>query len=202
MKKQTSKKWMMSSLLFTLLILMANVMFANGHDRNFKIEKTAGKQIALMADYPNASDLQIKIEDAFQTTLYEKNVKNTREFSQLYDLSRLPQGYYFLELENEERITTWKIHVERKDLDIEKVEELFAPNFTQESDRVKVSLNNTSEGRAMIKIYDPRGTELYEESIDESNTVERIFDFSKVAPESYLIVTTIGEKNFRYYVNE
>lgn len=195
-------KWIMSSVLFTLLILMTNGLSANGVERNFKIEKTDGKQIALMVDYEKESDLQIKIEDAFNTTLYEKAVKNTRGFSQRYDLSRLPSGYYYLELENEKRSTKWKIHVERKNLDIEKIEEVYAPSFTQKKDKVRVSMNKNSEGLAMIRIYDLKGTELYKETIEESNPVERIFDFSEVAPDSYLIVTSVGGKNFRYYVNE
>lgn len=202
MKKQINVKWIASSVLLILFILAANVSMANGIEKAIKLTQKSGKKFSLAISLQDAVDFRIRISDVRNTDLLDVELTDAKDFRKVYDMSQLPVGDYFLEVEDNTKITEWKIQIMGKEMNISQIGEIFIPNFNQQNNMVELSLMNDLVNNAGIKIMDAKGVELYAEDISEVNDIKRIFDFSQVPQGNYLILTRIGDRNFRFYVNE
>lgn len=198
MTKRISFKWMVSSVFVTLFILMGNLASANLIDEAIKLEKRTDKMFSLSVSLEEAVDFRIKMRDAYNYELHKEILRGTKSYKKAYDMRQLPSGEYFLEIEDEQKIYEWTILIEDQNMSIVKTSEIIIPDFKRNADRVELKLANY----ASIKIVDDTGIELYNEEITQKQPVKRVFDFSQVPRGNYLIVTKVGDRKFRYFVND
>ena len=98
-------------LLLVLLTVSGNILLANEEKANLTITKGNDKSFAISFDYQEEIDVIITFKDAFSVTLFKEDVKGIKNLSKTFDLNNLPDGVYFLEIENEMSIFSQMIEI-------------------------------------------------------------------------------------------
>ena len=202
MNKQIILEKITSGIFIILFILVSNSILANSIEGTLKVYKNSDKKFSVQMSNFDEVKLAIRISDENERSLFEEEIKGNRNFNKTYDMSQLPQGNYFLEVEDNKKISEWKIQVSEKEMNISQISEISIPQFVQQNNRVELNLKNIANFDAKLKVIDENGIELYEEDLENTDSVRKIFDFSQVPPINYTIVASIGDRNFKFYVNE
>jgi hypothetical protein len=203
MRKQLNVNRILNPVFVTLFLLMSSGVSATHIiEKQIQLQKRADKQFLISVSGTEAADLHIRLWDTHQVRLYKVDMTGVRDYRKVYDMSRLPAGEYFLEIENESRIAEWTIRVEERDLHIVQTGEISIPRYSRTDRRIALNLADPLPHPARIRVVDQEGTELYEEEVTVMQPMKKIFDFSAVPRGNYQIVTRIGDRKFRYYVSE
>ena len=202
MNKQIILKTITSKLFIALFILVSNSVLANSIEGTLKVHQNSDKKFSVQMSNFDEVKLAIRISDENERNLFEEEITKSRNFNKTYDMSQLPEGNYFLEVEYNKKISEWKIQISEKVMNIIQISEINIPQFVQKDNRVELNINNIAKFDTKLKVFDENGIELYEEELEDTNSVRKIFDFSKVPLINYTIIASIGERNFKFYVNE
>lgn len=202
MNKQIIFEKITSLVFITLFVLVSNSILANSIEGTLNVHQNSDKKFSVQMSNFDEIKLAIRISDENDRNLFEEEITKSRNFNKTYDMSQLPEGNYFLEVEDNKKISEWKIQVSEKVMNIIQISEINIPQFVQKDNRVELNINNIAKFDTKLKVFDENGIELYEEELEDTNSVRKIFDFSKVPPINYTIIASIGERNFKFYVNE
>ena len=84
-----------------LAILISQTGFSTEDKASLKIRKSAQKSIIVQLDQPTKKDFKITLKDQQSVVLLEEEVVQSKHFAKNYNLKNLPDGDYFLEIEDE-----------------------------------------------------------------------------------------------------
>jgi len=186
--KKVVRSIAMVALMFTSVTGMAN-------EPKLKTESTS-KNLVLELEAEN-NKTSIKFVDGEGNVIYSDNSTNTEDYIKKFNLETLPEGTYYLEIENRLKELVYTIDVDGKGIDVsEKIEKL-KPVFRKADDKVSLNFLNLKKEDVEIKIFDNENRVVFQELVSNEMVVQRAFDFAATRNEIYTIV--VKEGNDTYY---
>ena len=193
--KNLIKNSLVMVVLFTTLLGNANSSLKNSKDDT--------KTTLTLKDVKRGNKLSIK--DAFGIVLYKEMIENSGNYIKGFDLTKLPDGAYFFELDKGLEIKTIPFKVEATIVKFEKEMEtvIYKPFVRSEENLVYVSKLSLNKQPLKIEVYfnniDSHGFELiHSETLENSQNIRRVYNLNEKG--NYKIVTKTEGRTFIDYV--
>ena len=141
----------------------------------------------------------LTIIDGNGLVLYNESIKKSGDYSKGFDLTTLPDGEYFFELDSELKIIVIPFNVKAKEVIFDKEAEksIYKPVVRTKDQMVYVSKVALDESPLTYKIYFADNHDLvYSEKFEADEEIKKAYDFSASKKGSYLFVF---ESNGRRY---
>lgn len=192
--KKTIKNSLVLVVLFTTLLGNAN--------SSLKISNDEAKTTLTLKNVKRGNELSVK--DAYGIILYKEMIQNSGDYIKGFDLTFLPDGDYFFELDKGLEIKTIPFTVNSNEVDFEKEKEtiVFKPFVRSTENLVYVSKLSLNKQPLEINIYfDNNGYNLiHSEKIENTQNIKRIYSLDKIEKGNYKIVTKTEGRTFIDYV--
>jgi len=141
----------------------------------------------------------LTIIDGNGLVLYNEAIKKTGDYSKGFDLTTLPDGEYFFELDADLKIIVIPFNVKANEVIFDKEAEksIYKPVVRAKDQMVYVSKAAMDESPLSYKIYFADNHDLvYSEKFEADDEIKKAYDFSASKKGSYLFVF---ESNGRRY---
>lgn len=188
----------MRNLVKTSLVVLAVIgsISAKGA-KNFNVN-IVQEQVVKVHLTEVAQNEQLMIKDFGGNAIYTKTLKAAPFFEKSFNLRNLIKGIYFIEVESEGKIMITPIL--KNDHEITMIDRakkiILKPQFkTIANESFSFSMSNSSEQEVGIKLFDDLGNVLVEEKVADV-VVARNYDLSQLHAGRYVLLLTIGNKNF------
>lgn len=161
--------------------------------------------ILKLTDVRQGQRLLIKSKNG--TILYKESIKETGAYTKEFDLTSLPNGNYFFELEKDVYIQIIPFNVSFGTVVFSKENEVrvFKPIVRTQNNKVLVSKLSLKQQPMTLEIYydNPNGPgfeSVYSEKIANTKVIERIYSLDKNKPGNYKIVTKVDGRVYTQIV--
>ncbi|GEQ84655.1 hypothetical protein ULMS_01630 [Patiriisocius marinistellae] len=188
---KTTKK--MSSvvkvLLFVFLIGTTNTLLANGENPKLTISKENDKSFAIAFENQKKLDVKITFRDAASVILFKETVKDVKQLSKTFDLKGLPDGKYFLEVENKKSVYNQLITIKNEKLFYNEagVTTINKPVTYVKEDTLYVSSNIEKNVAVQITIFNNVGEIVHQETSTVQNNLNKKYIFLDGRPNDYKV---------------
>jgi len=172
-------------------VLMAMLMIAlvsNASEKNvsLKIISHESKVVQLILNsHDGSSEVFIKDKKGFQ--LYKVLIKD-KEFLKNFDLSELPDGEYYFEINSQTKIVTKPFSVASNTLEFSKETIVFKPIVRFKNDIIYLSKFTLHNETLDVFLYDDNQHLLYSEKLFGQNNLNRKLNLSNLDSGSYSLV--------------
>ena len=190
MKKLTKKS------VLVLGLCMSTLTYANREVEPIK-EKEPTVTSMSFKKVKLGSKLSIKDRDGI--VLYKESIVKTGDYSKGFDLTTLPNGDYYFELDSELEIVIIPFNVVSNQVVFKKEEKstIFKPLVRVKDNIVFVSRVSYEESPIEFKIYYADNYDLVlSEKTENQNHLKKIYDFSKAKKGNYLFVFKSNGRRF------
>ena len=195
--KNLIKNSLVIVVLFTTLLGNANSSLKNSNDE--------AKTTLTLKNVKRGNELSVK--DAYGIILYKETIQNSGNYIKGFDLTALPDGNYFFELDKRLEIKTIPFTVQATVVKFEKeMESVFHKPFVRsEANLVYVSKLSLYKQPLEIEVYykgdDSIGFDLiYSETIENTQNIKRVYNLDIIEKGNYKIVTKTEGRTFIDYV--
>ena len=193
--KNLIKKSIVLVVLFTTLLGNANEISSL---RNLNDEKTT------MLTLQNVKQgNQLFIKDVFGLVLYKEAIQNSGEFVKGFDLTSLPDGDYYFELDRDLEIKTipFKISLNKVEFNKEKETTIYKPYIKIKDNYIYVSKLSLNKQPLEVNIYydynDYSSYELiHSDSIENTMNIQRVYKLSGNEKGNYKLVLKTEGRSF------
>ena len=182
MKKLTKRSLIILGL-FTSLLSFANDGYTTIKEKEPKVTNVSFKNVKLGS--------MLSIKDINGLVIYKESIVKKGAYSKGFDLTALPNGEYYFELDSELKIVIIPFNVVSNQVKFKKEEEftIFKPNIRVKDDIVYVTRSSNSESVVNYRIYYQKNNDLvYSEKLENVKNFNKIFDFSTSEKGTYLFV--------------
>lgn len=186
-----------------MVALLATVTgFANNSNINL-ITRGDKKTAVTLEDVKQGHLLTIK--DADGLTLYKETIKTTGVYTKGFDLTALPNGEYFFELEKDVQIKVMPFSVLSNEIQFDNKNEvvLFKPVTRVEDDLVYISKLSLNKEALSINIYYKApfndSVLVHTETIENCTNLSRVYKLEKKG--NYKIVYYSQGREFTEFIN-
>lgn len=189
--KNLVKKSLVVLGLFISLLSFANAEHEVIKEKDSKVTNMSFKSVE------QGSKLTIK--DAKGLVLYKESINRTGKYSKGFDLTELPNGDYYFELESELKIVLIPFNVTLSDVNFKKEEEntIFKPVLKVKDEMVYLARPSFDETPIAVKIFFSENYDLIlSEKFEKESEVKRVYDFRNSKRGNYVFVF---ESNGRKY---
>lgn len=142
---------------------------------------------------------QLLIKDNHGIVIYKEKIKTAGTYSKGFDLTALPDGHYFFELEKDIEIKFIPFKVDSKKVILNNEETtVYKPFITCKNNYIyltQLALNNDALD---VKIYNGNEELLYSEQIKNTKTIEKAYKLSKKG--NYKMVLTSNGRTYYEYI--
>ena len=186
-------------------VLMAILMIAlvsKASEKGLRVEVISheNKVVQLfLSNRDGSSEVLMKDIDGFQ--FYKVQIDG-KEFSKKFDLSRLPDGKYYIEINSQTKIKTLPFTVESDNVVFNKEAIVFKPVVRFKDDIVYVSkftLNNETLG---VFLYDENEHLLHSQKLSGENSLNLKLNLSNLKMGSYSLVLRSGGKLYQEIIKK
>ncbi len=181
-----------------LVALFTAVTVSYGNEISGNTNK--GKGITTNVTFNNVKKGSIlSINDANGLTLYQESIKEDGKYAKGFDLTSLPNGNYYFELNKDVEIEVVPFTVTASLVTFDKMAEarIFKPVVYVKNKKVYISKMSLENEFLEIQILSESSEVLYAENIEkEGITFGKIYDFSTSEKGTYIIVMKTKERRF------
>lgn len=190
MKKLTKK----SVLVLGLFVSMFT--FAHGEVNPIKEKEP---KVTSMSFKKVEQGSKLSIKDGDGIVLYKESIVKTGDYSKGFDLTTLPNGDYYFELDSELKIVIIPFNVVSNQVVFKKEEKstIFKPYLRVKDDMVFVSRVSYEESPMEFNIYYAENYDfVLSEKVEDQAHLRKIYDFSEAKKGSYLFVFKSNGRKF------
>ncbi len=194
---KTSKKNLL------LVALMLTVIIGNATEiSSFKMEKDL-KGTALTIDNVKEGDL-LSIKNYKGITIYKELIQSSGTYTKGFDLTELPDGNYFFEVDKDLEINTIPFTVRGQKVVFDKNKEIviFKPHLREKNDLVYITKFSPNLEPLKIRVYgdyDGGFHLIHSEKIEGVQIAKKIFKLKKGG--DYKIVLNSNNKEYTKFIN-
>ncbi|GAA3571075.1 T9SS type A sorting domain-containing protein [Snuella lapsa] len=186
--------------ILTVSLLTSMLSFANEAPSLF-IKNTIEKTIITLNNLKEGN--QISIKDANGIIMFKESIQETGTYTKGFDLTSLPNGMYFFEVEKGFEIKIIPFVVESNNVTFEKENSttIFKPIVRKKNNRLYISKLAPNFEPLHISIYSNSGTAdhlIHSETIKNTQIIEKIFDLKE---GDYKIVFNSNKRVYTKYIN-
>jgi hypothetical protein len=134
---------------------------------------------------------KLTIKDNRGLVLYKESIEKTGKYSKGFDLTSLPNGDYYFELDSELKLVVIPFTVISNEVSFKKEQErtVFKPVIRVKDEIVYMSRPSFDDTPMQIKIFYSENNDLIvSEKFKKESEVKRIYDFSKSKKGNYVFV--------------
>ncbi|NHF58105.1 hypothetical protein FK220_002045 [Flavobacteriaceae bacterium TP-CH-4] len=185
--KKTAKTTATIALMFSMFIGLANEpkISTDTTNRSLDFEMAA----------PSAQTMVRLIDDKEQV-IYSANVDTQSDFAKRFDLSKLPNGNYYLVVEDAIKELTFTLSLDASKVEVIDRDEDTKPVFRKKDGKLYVNLLNLDLNKVDIIVYDGDGRKLFSERSTGKQIVQKAFNFENAYSDSYMVVVRDNEKTY------
>ncbi len=190
MKKLTKKSVLVLGLFVSMLT------FANAEINPIKEKEPKVTSINFKKVKPGS---KLSIKDGGGIVLYKESIVKKGDYSKGFDLTSLPNGEYYFELDTELEIVIIPFTVVSNQVVFKKEQKstIFKPFVRVKDDMVFVSRVSYEKSPIEYNIYYADNYDLVlSEKVDSQKHVKKIYDFSKAKKGNYLFVFKSNGRRF------
>ena len=191
--KNLIKNCLVVVVLFTTLLGNAN--------SSFNISNDDRRTTLTLKDVKPGDELLIK--DIYGVILYKEKIKNSGNYVKGFDLTELPNGDYFFELEKELKIKVIPFNVMSNKVSFKKEMEftIYKASVRKKENKVYISKLSLKKQPVKIEVYYENSNHvdfgvIYSETIKDTQIVQRILELNKNEKGNYKIVTKTEGRTF------
>ena len=188
--KKVVRSAVIVALMFATAIGMAN-------EPKLRTE-SASKNLILEMDAEN-NQTSVKFIDNEGNVIHSDSNANTDDYIKKFNLQTLPEGLYYLKIENSLRELVYTLSVNETNIDVVENREILKPAFKSQDNKVSLSLLNLKKEDVEIKVLDSSSRIVFEEVLSEEMNIQKAFDFNLAPEDTYTIV--VKDSNDIYYNN-
>jgi uncharacterized lipoprotein YbaY len=188
------KKLMKRSL---VMIALSAILLAYSKDAVSATNEPINKKARVEFEQVQKGSL-LSIKDENGTIIYKEKIKNSGTFLRMFDFRELPQANYYFEIdgESEIRIIPFKVNENDTQLTENASYSIPKPQIKVEENLVFVSSQSAIKQNMDVKVFYEGNKLAFEESLTDSETVKRTYDFSNSLAGDYTIVLTTQGRSF------
>ena len=195
-----------SKKVFLMVALLATVMgYAN--ESSFYISKNDDNRTTLTLTDVKVGNL-FSIKDENGIILYKEAIQETGIYTKGFDLTALPNGNYFFELDKDMEITTIPFSVSNREVTFEKElsETTFKPVTVVKGDLILVTQLSLNEKPLEIEVYYEGGNYrnpsqlIHSETISNTKNIKRVYKLYNLKKGDYKIVYKTDGREFVEYI--
>ncbi|WP_452232877.1 hypothetical protein [Lacinutrix sp. MEBiC02595] len=195
--KKLIKNTLVLVVLFTALLANANAPLNNLKD--------AKRTTLTLKDVKQGDELIIK--NAYGIILYKEVIKNSGNYIKGFDLTELPKGDYFFELNKDFIIKIIPFNVSNNSVAFKNDNEstIFKPLVKNKENKVYISKLSLNYQPLKVEVYyeDLESNNynlIYSETLENSNNINRILNLDIEKKGNYRIVTKTEGRTFVDYI--
>lgn len=169
-------------------LMMSLSTLANDNELAIKEKETNVTSIRF-ENVIQGSSLTIKDENGL--VLYNESIEQSGDYSKGFDLSSLPNGDYFFELNSELKLVVIPFNVDASEVVLDKgsEESIYKPAVITKENMVYVSRTAIDESPLSCKIYYADNYDLvHRAKFEEMEEVNKAYDFSTAKKGNYVFV--------------
>ena len=138
----------------------------------------------------------VNLKDSNGLTLFSKRVKGTEGFTKMLNVNSLPNGVYFISVEDNEKITKQTFRIESNEVIIEENQKeiIQKPVFQYDTRRKRVSLNAVANGNIEVMMLSEFGNRLLQTS--GVNQFEKVFNLKQLKQGTYTFIMLYDGETF------
>lgn len=187
------------------LTIMLATMLGNASESKFIATKKEVKKTSITLNKVKEGQ-KLVIKDSNGLTIYKELIKESGTYYKGFDLTSLPDGKYYFELDKDVEIKTIPFKVTSNSVIFEKEEEIsvFKPIIRVDGKRVLVSKLSLQLKPMVIKFYEmtSEGSKLvHSDTIENTKIIERIYRLAEKHKSTFKIVITSEGREFVEYIN-
>ena len=185
-----------------LLVTMFATILSFANDVSFFKIKNDAKRTSLTLNHVKQGNL-LSIKDNNGVILYKELIQETGIYTKGFDLTELPNGDYFFELDKDLEIKTIPFTVEFNNVIFNKEKEvvIFKPYVEQKKGLLLITKLALNLEPLSINIFSETNTGLkpvYQENIKGEKLIERVYKLNK---GKFLIVFNSNGRTFQKFIN-
>ncbi len=163
-----------------------------------KLSLTANAQKSVVFELDaQTQNTFISMLDKNGNVIYSEKIEVAKGYAKKFDLNGLPEGKYYLHVENTMKETVYTLEVTASSVSIVTKDENNKPVFRKEGGRVFLNLLNLDLEAVSIKVYDSENRIVHVETVNDEMLVEKVFNFEKAYSGIYTVAVVDG--NDTYY---
>ena len=192
LKKIIMRKVVRSIATVALMFVVATSM---AKEPTLSVTSNTEKSLNFEMDAPSIKTV-ISIIDIDGVIIYTESVNAINDYSKKFDLKNLPEGRYFLNVEDSLRKTIFTLAIDDSTIEIDSRVENSKPVFRKAGDKVFLNLLNLEKGDVQITVYDSDNRVVFKEIITDTMLVEKAFNFETAYDDTYVVVVKNGNDTF------
>ena len=187
--------------LVVLGLMMSLTTFANNAEISFNENEKKVTNVHFKNVEQGSS---LVIRDMNGLVLYHEMIQKTGTYSKGFDLSALPDGDYFFELDSELRFKVMPFNVNETEVVFDKnsEESIYKPVLRMKDNMVFVSRTAAEKSPLSYKIYYTENNDLVDqERFDEFEEIKKVYDFAGAKKGNYVFVFESNGRKFSKNIN-
>ncbi len=184
-------------------IAVVALMFAaaTGWAKEPKLSLTPNTEKSLNFEMDITSEQTVvSIVDTNGEIIYTERIAIGNIYAKKFDLQNLPEGDYFLEVEDSLKEVVFGFTVDDSEIMIRERKENSKPIFRKKDGRVFLNLLNLEKDVVKITVMDSEGRSLFQETIADEMLIEKTFNFKNAFEDSYTILVKSKDDTYFEYV--
>ena len=196
----------MKNLIKNSLVLVALFATLLGNaNSSLKNSKDDTRTTLTLKDVKRGNELYVK--DAYGIILYKEMIQNSGSYVKGFDLTTLPNGEYYFELDKDLEIKSIPFTVKSGVVNFKEDKEtiVFKPYIRSKANKVYVSKLSLNKQPLKIEIYYNENTNsgfdlIHSETIANTQTIKKVYNLNINEKGNYKIVTKTEGRTFIDYV--
>ncbi len=184
---------------FIIAFMMAGFYgFANGVSNDFTVTATGEKSLVVRFENKPLGEVLFSIQDKEGIVLHSETIRKGDTAGRKFNLSNLPAGKYFLEMEDGLRIKTQPVTLTSETLTVETegVKEVFKPTISFKNGKLDFTMLQLEEATTTLTIEDAWGTTVHNDLFVEAGSLQRRYDLTPLPVGDYTVVVKVGKRVF------
>lgn len=141
------------------------------------------------------------IKDSYGSILYKEFMKKSGDYSKQFDLTELPDGMYYFELDKDVEINIIPFNVVSNNVTFNKKDQkvIFKPFLRMKDNAILLSKLSLNLESLEVALYF-EDEKIYSEKIENTKKIERVYRLSKHKKGDYKVVMKSEGRTFVEYV--
>ena len=181
-----------------LVIIMINLMDSYAYSNVHKNDSNESKTSINFDRVKKGQKLIIKSKEG--TIVYKESLNKSGTYRKEFDLTSLPNGHYYFELDKdlEIQITPFIVQNAKVNFKKEKTRSIYKPIVTTQENVVSINKLSLNLEPLEINIYYDSGNHelIYTEKIKDKNNIQRVYRLLKSVNGKYKVVCTTQVRTF------
>ncbi len=179
----------MKKIVRSIAVVALMFVVATGLAKEPKLSLTPNVEKSLNFEMDSASKRTfVSIVDTNGIIIYSENIAEAIIYSKKFDLKNLPEGSYFLKVEDALKETVFTFVVDDSEIVIAERKENTKPVFKRDSQRVFLNFLNLEKEEVKITVYNSESRVIFSEKVTDTMIVEKVFNFEKAQKDQYVVI--------------